>query len=267
MLAVEGVSVFHGHVQAVRRVSLRVEMGEIVALVGANGAGKSSLLRAIAGLQPAAQGRITWAGARLDGLPPHRVARAGLALIPEGRQILAPMSVRDNLLLGAYMSLTGAAPGTCAGAGEVSRWRGLRNFLAAPAKLLREQAVCERLQRVYRLFPILAERERQLAGSLSGGEQQMLAIGRALMSRPRFLMLDEPSLGLAPLLVKAIFEKIVEINREHGLTILLVEQNANLALEISHHGYVLETGRIILEGDSATLRRDPQVRKAYLGAA
>ncbi|MGQ9680966.1 MAG: ABC transporter ATP-binding protein [Anaerolineae bacterium] len=266
MLAVEGVSVFHGHVQAVRRVSLRVEPGEIVALVGANGAGKSSLLRAIAGLQPAAQGRITWAGARLDGLPPYRVARAGLALIPEGRQILAPMSVRDNLLLGAYMPLTGAAPGNCTDAGGVSRWKGLRNLLAAPAGLLREQAVCERLQGVYRLFPILAERQRQLAGSLSGGEQQMLAIGRALMAGPRLLLLDEPSIGLAPNLVREILRLLVTL-REEGLTILLVEQDAHAALRIADRGYVMETGRIAVEGSARELLASPQMRRAYLGMA
>ena len=265
MLAVEGVSVFHGHVQAVRRVSLRVEPGEIVALVGANGAGKSSLLRAIAGLQATAQGQITWNGARLDGLPPHRVARAGIALIPEGRQILSPMTVRDNLLLGAYMALTRAGSGQ-GDAPQAGGWRSLRHLFSTPAELLRGEIVRDRLQAVCRLFPVLAERQAQVAGSLSGGEQQMLAIGRALMARPRLLLLDEPSIGLAPNLVREILRLLVTL-REEGLTILLVEQDAHAALRIADRGYVMETGRVAVEGQARELLASPQMRRAYLGMA
>jgi branched-chain amino acid transport system ATP-binding protein len=235
MLEIHELKVSYGAIRALHGISFVVRPGSIVTLIGSNGAGKSTTLRAISGLVRPESGRILFDGLELNGLPPHEIVRLGLSHVPEGRMIFANLTVHENLLLGA--------------------WR-----LRQPALIRRE------LEVVFHLFPRLKEREKQIAGTLSGGEQQMLAIGRALMARPRFLMLDEPSLGLAPLLVKAIFEKIVAINREHGLTILLVEQNANLALEISHHGYVLETGRIILEGDSAALRRDPQVQRAYLGA-
>jgi branched-chain amino acid transport system ATP-binding protein len=235
MLEIRELKVSYGAIRALHGISFVVRPSSIVTLIGSNGAGKSTTLRAISGLVRPESGRILFDGLELNGLPPHEIVRLGLSHVPEGRMIFANLTVHENLLLGA--------------------WR-----LRQPALIRRE------LEVVFHLFPRLKEREKQIAGTLSGGEQQMLAIGRALMSRPRFLMLDEPSLGLAPLLVKAIFEKIVAINREHGLTILLVEQNANLALEISHHGYVLETGRIILEGDSAALRRNPQVQRAYLGA-
>ena len=211
-----------------------MKAGSIVTLIGSNGAGKSTTLRAISGLVKPQAGEILYDGQNIAGLPAHQIVRLGLSQVPEGRMVFANLTVHENLMMGAYLQ--------------------------------RDKAVIRReLELVFHTFPRLKEREQQIAGTLSGGEQQMLAIGRALMSRPKFLMLDEPSLGIAPLLVKTIFEKIVEINREHGITILLVEQNANLALEISHYGYVLETGRIILQDDSAALRQNPQVKSAYLG--
>ena len=208
--------------------------GSIVTLIGANGAGKSTTLRAISGLVKSRGGEILFNGKNISGLAAHEIVKLGLSHVPEGRMVFANLTVQENLMMGAYLQ--------------------------------RDKAVIRaELELVFATFPRLKEREQQIAGTLSGGEQQMLAIGRALMSKPKFLMMDEPSLGIAPLLVKTIFEKIVEINRTHGITILLVEQNANLALEISHYGYVLETGRIILENKSAALRQDPQVRSAYLG--
>lgn len=234
MLEIQELKVRYGAIRALHGISLQVRPGSIVTLIGSNGAGKSTTLRAISGLVRPESGWIRFDGLELNGLAPHEIVRLGISHVPEGRMIFANLTVQENLRLGA--------------------WR-----LRQPALIRREMEV------VFSLFPRLKEREKQIAGTLSGGEQQMLAIGRALMSRPRFLMLDEPSLGLAPLLVKAIFEKVVQINREHGLTILLVEQNANLALEVSHYAYVLETGRILLEGESAVLRRDPQVQRAYLG--
>jgi branched-chain amino acid transport system ATP-binding protein len=211
-----------------------VPAGRIVTLIGSNGAGKSTTLKSISGLLKPKAGEIVYDGKNIAGLPPHEIVARGLSHVPEGRMIFANLTVLENLQLGAY--------------------------------LVRDKKIARReLELVFATFPRLSERGQQIAGTLSGGEQQMLAIGRALMSQPRFLMLDEPSLGLAPLLVKTIFEKIVEINRERGLTILLVEQNANLALEISHFGYVLETGRVVLSGDSAALRQNPQIRRAYLG--
>lgn len=236
MIRVEGLVVGYGAIRALHGVSLEIGAGEIVTLIGGNGAGKTTTLRAMSGLLRPESGRILFEGRDITGQAAHRLVRDGIAHVPEGRMVFANLSVRENLWMGAYLQ--------------------------------RDKAkVAARLDYVFSLFPRLLERERQIAGTLSGGEQQMLAIGRALMSQPRFLMLDEPSLGIAPLLVKAIFEKIVEINRQQGLTILLVEQNANLALEISARGYVLETGRIILSDKSAALRANPDVRKAYLGGA
>ncbi len=235
MLEVERLSVRYGAVQALHEVSLSIEEGAIVTLIGSNGAGKSTTLRAISGLLRPAGGTIRYCGERIDRLPAHAIVGRGLSQVPEGRMVFANLSVRENLQMGAYLQ--------------------------------RDRALVQReLERVFSLFPRLQEREQQVAGTLSGGEQQMLAIGRALMSRPKFLMMDEPSLGIAPLLVATIFEKIVEINRSHGITVLLVEQNANLALDISSHGYVLETGRVILHDRSAALRADERVRSAYLGA-
>lgn len=233
-LEVRDLHVNYGAISALHGVSLRVAPREIVTLIGANGAGKSTTLRTLSGLVRARAGAVVFDGQPIANLPPHEIVKLGLGHVPEGRMVFANLSVRENLLMGAYLQRD-------------------RN------------AIAHELDYVFSLFPRLKERDRQIAGTLSGGEQQMLAIGRALMGRPRFLMLDEPSLGIAPLLVKAIFQKITEINRERGITVLLVEQNANLALEVAHRGYVMETGRIILQNDSATLRADPQVRGAYLG--
>ncbi len=234
MLHVKDLHVNYGAISALHGISLQVEAGQIVTLIGANGAGKSTTLRAISGLVKPRSGVIHFDGHDIGGLAPHLIVGRGVAQAPEGRMVFANLSVLENLRMGAY----------------------LRNDKAGIAK---------DMDYVFGIFPRLKEREWQAAGTLSGGEQQMLAIGRALMSKPKCLMLDEPSLGIAPLLVKTIFEKIVEINRELGLTILLVEQNANLALEVSHYGYVLETGRIILEDKSAALRENAEVRAAYLG--
>lgn len=234
MLEVRDLYVNYGSISALHGVSLSIAKGSIVTLIGANGAGKSTTLRAISGIIPVKSGSITFEGETITNLPPHKIVARKLCHVPEGRMVFANLTVMENLLMGAYLR------------------RDKKNF---PAEL----------DYIFSIFPRLKERERQLAGTLSGGEQQMLAIGRALMSKPTCLMLDEPSLGIAPLLVKTIFEKIVEVNQTLGITILLVEQNANLALEISHYGYVLETGQIILEGESGKLRADPKVRESYLG--
>lgn len=234
MLEIKDLVVSYGTIAALHGISLKVEKGTIVTLIGANGAGKSTTLRAISGLVKAKAGTITFNGGDITNLPAHKIVAKGLAQSPEGRMVFGNLTVKENLQLGAY----------------------LRRDKAGIAK---------DLDYVYGLFPRLRERERQDAGTLSGGEQQMLAIARALMSKPSCLMLDEPSLGIAPLLVAKIFETIAEINRTLGLTILLVEQNANLALEVSHRGYVLETGKIILEDEAKALRENPAIRAAYLG--
>jgi branched-chain amino acid transport system ATP-binding protein len=249
MLTVDAVSVHYGHVQAVREASLAVAPGELVTVVGSNGAGKSSLLNAIAGLRPASAGTITWNGTPLAGLPAHRVVRAGVALVPEGRQMLNTMAVADNLLLGHYR-----------------HQHGIRALLGPIGAVMRSPAVQERLSYVYELFPRLQERQGQPAGSLSGGEQQMLAIGRALMSSPRLLLLDEPSIGLAPNLVREILSRLQHL-RDGGLTILLVEQDAHAALRIADRGYVMETGRIVAEGTASELLNSARMRRAYLGAS
>jgi len=235
MLEVENLHVSYGAIKALHGVSLKVLAGSIVTLIGANGAGKSTTLRALSGLVKPAQGVIRYDGHDIARLPAHKIVSRGLCHVPEGRMVFANLTVKENLRMGAYLQ-------------KDRKW------------------IAEQTDYVFGLFPRLKERETQAAGTLSGGEQQMLAIGRALLSKPQFLMLDEPSLGIAPLLVKAIFERIVEINREQGLTILLVEQNANLALEVSSYGYVLETGKVLLEGPSAELRANPKVQAAYLGA-
>ncbi len=236
MLTIRDLHVSYGSINALHGISLEVEKGTIVTLVGANGAGKTTTLRAISGIVPAASGKIEFDGQEIRGMKPHEIVGRGLAQSPEGRMVFANLTVRENLQMGAY----------------------LRSDRAGIAK---------DEDYIFGIFPRLKERMKQTAGTLSGGEQQMLAIGRALMSRPKCLMLDEPSLGIAPILVRTIFEKIVEVNRELGLTILLVEQNANLALEVSHRAYVLETGRIILEDTSSALRQNEQVRAAYLGGS
>jgi branched-chain amino acid transport system ATP-binding protein len=234
MLEIKNLAVSYGAISALHGISLSVQAGNIVTLIGSNGAGKTTTLKTISGLLKPKSGEIFYDGKNIAGLPPHEIVARGLSHVPEGRMIFSNLTVLENLHMGAY--------------------------LVRDKKIVRRE-----LEFVFATFPRLKEREQQIAGTLSGGEQQMLAIGRALMSQPKFLMLDEPSLGLAPLLVKTIFEKIVEINRERSLTILLVEQNANRALEISHFGYVLETGKITLSGDSASLRQNPQVKSAYLG--
>jgi branched-chain amino acid transport system ATP-binding protein len=234
MLELKNLQVSYGAINALHGISLSVKAGGIVTLIGANGAGKTTTLRTISGLLKPKSGEIFCDGKNIASLPPHQIVARGISHVPEGRMIFANLTVLENLQLGAYLQKD-------------------------------RHIVRRELEHVFNLFPRLQEREKQISGTLSGGEQQMLAIGRALMSKPKLLLLDEPSLGLAPLLVKAIFEKIVEINREQGITVLLVEQNANLALEVSHFGYVLETGKIILQGDSAALRQNPQVKSAYLG--
>jgi branched-chain amino acid transport system ATP-binding protein len=233
LLRVEGVEVGYGDLTAVRDVSLEVREGEAVALIGANGAGKTTTLRAVSGLLPLRRGRIEFEGRRLDGLSPAQVVARGIAHVPEGRQLFPTMTVRENLVLGAR---TGAA----------------------------RAAMPETLERVFELFPRLRERAAQLAGTLSGGEQQMCAIGRGLMARPRLLMLDEPSLGLAPVMVKAIFEDLARINGQ-GITILLVEQNVLRSLHLAHRGYVLENGRMTLSGPREDLLASGHIKQAYLG--
>lgn len=233
LLEVEGVDTFYGRVQALRGVSLTIDEGEIVTLIGSNGAGKTTMLRTISGLTRPARGHVRLKGKEIAGLPPDRVVTLGIGHAPEGRRVFARMSVRDNLFLGAY----------------------IRNDTGG---VRRDE------DRVFTLFPRLRERADQVAGTLSGGEQQMLAIGRALMSRPKLLLLDEPSLGLAPILVDTIFQVIVDINKQ-GTTILLIEQNATKALQVANRGYVLETGRIVKQGTAQTLRESPDVQRAYLG--
>jgi branched-chain amino acid transport system ATP-binding protein len=233
LLQVAGLEVRYGGIRAVKGIDLEVSEGEVVCLIGANGAGKSTSLRALTGLVPVAGGTIQYAGRDLTRMPVHRRARLGMALVPEGRGVFPRLTVAENLSMGAYARTDGAG-------------------------------VAQDLERVFGLFPRLQERAGQGAGTLSGGEQQMLAIGRALMSRPRLLLLDEPSMGLAPLAVQTIFETIRLIAGQ-GTTLLLVEQNARLALEASHRGYVLEGGRIVHQGDAADLLASPKVRAAYLG--
>ena len=233
LLEIAGLSVYYGGIHALEELSLVVHPGEVVTLIGANGAGKSTTLRSISRLLPARRGRIVYGGQEIGRLRPDEVVRLGIAQVPEGRRMLARQSVLDNLLLGAYTRSDSAA-------------------------------IQADVEQQFQRFPVLAQRRRQLAGTLSGGEQQMLAIARALMSRPRLLLLDEPSLGLAPLVVRAIFGTIQELHAA-GVTILLVEQNAHAALQIADRGYVLEAGRLALSGPAASLLTDDRVRRAYLG--
>jgi branched-chain amino acid transport system ATP-binding protein len=233
LLEIEDMHSYYGHIEALRGISLTVDEGEVVTLIGSNGAGKTTTLRSIHGILPPRQGKIIFAGEEIQGVPAHELISRGIAQSPEGRRIFFRMTVLENLEMGAYH----------------------RNDASG---------IREDMNRVFDLFPRLKERTKQEAGTMSGGEQQMLAIGRALMSRPRLLLLDEPSMGLAPVLVERIFEIIREINKQ-GTTILLVEQNANVALEIATRGYVLETGTIVNSAPAAELREDPTVREAYLG--
>jgi branched-chain amino acid transport system ATP-binding protein len=237
MLKVRNLEAGYGQLKVLAQVSLHVSAGEIVTLIGANGAGKSTLLRSLCGLITPAGGEVLFEGRPIRGLPAERVVDLGIALVPEGRQVFAAMSVRENLILGGYVAARRGrdAPGTH-----------------------------RALESVYALFPVLRERSEQLAGTLSGGEQQMLAMGRALMTDPRLLMMDEPSMGLAPLIVRDIFRAIQRL-RDEGRTVLLVEQNARAALRIADRGYVIETGKLVLEGEGSFLLNDREVQRAYLG--
>lgn len=232
MLEISGINVYYGAIHALEDVSIQVAPGEIVAIIGSNGAGKSTLLRTISGLLKPRSGTISFEGADITGMAPHDIVQRGISQSPEGRRIFTNMSVLENLQLGAYIR--------------------------------KDAEIGADMEEVMRRFPRLKERIRQSAGTLSGGEQQMLAVGRALMSRPKILLLDEPSLGLAPNLAAEIFRIVLDLNRE-GVTVLLVEQNANRALEIAHRGYVLETGAIVLTGGGKELLNDPKVKEAYLG--
>jgi branched-chain amino acid transport system ATP-binding protein len=233
LLEINDIHTFYGSIEALKGISLEVNEGEIVTLIGSNGAGKSTTLRSISGLTPPREGSIKFDGEEIGETPPQEIVQRGISQSPEGRNCFQRMSVRENLDLGAYLRRDGNVTGN--------------------------------MDRVFELFPRLKEREKQKAGTMSGGEQQMLAIGRAMMAQPKLLLLDEPSMGLAPVLVERIYETIAEINRQ-GTTILLVEQNANFALDVSKRGYVLQTGTIALSDDSAALRENPEVQKAYLGA-
>ncbi|WP_062280893.1 ABC transporter ATP-binding protein [Neomoorella mulderi] len=233
LLKVENLNVYYGAIHALKGISLEVNEGEIVTLIGANGAGKSTTLKTISGLLRPQSGTITYQGQNVNGLPAQAIVKMGISQVPEGRRIFPNLTVRENLELGAYLRRD-------------------------------REGINKSMQEVFRRFPRLKERQKQMAGTLSGGEQQMLAIGRALMSRPKLMLLDEPSMGLAPILVQEIFNIIREIN-EQGTTILLVEQNANMALSVAHRGYVLETGRITLAGSAADLANSEAVKKAYLG--
>jgi branched-chain amino acid transport system ATP-binding protein len=233
MLTIDNINVYYGNLHALRGVSLQVGEGEIVSLIGANGAGKTTVLRAVSGILAPRSGKILFKERDIAGIPPHKIARLGVAHVPEGRGVFSNMSVRENLDMGAYTRRPG-------------------------------READESMDRVFSLFPRLAERAGQLAGTLSGGEQQMLAIGRALVANPSLMLLDEPSMGLSPLLVEEIFHMITEVNRA-GATILLVEQNASMALSVSRRAYVLEAGNIVLQGDTKDLQNDPMVQAAYLG--
>ena len=234
MLQIKGLSTYYGYIHALKGIDIEVDKGEIVSLIGSNGAGKTTTLSSIAGLVPSSEGTITFEGKNITNAPPHKMVQMGISLSPEGREVFPALTVEENLRLGAYTKKNKAEIKTS-------------------------------FERVYELFPRLQERTAQFAGTLSGGEQQMLAIGRALMSQPKLLLLDEPSLGLAPTLVALIFRLIKDINKQ-GTTILLIEQNANMALSISNRAYVLETGSIAIHGDAKQLAGDPRVKEAYLGA-
>ena len=233
LLEVTDLHTFYGNIEALKGISLKVDEGEVVTLIGSNGAGKSTTLRSISGITPPREGSVKFNGTEIGEVPPQEIVQMGISQSPEGRHIFPRMTVRENLELGAYLRKD-------------------------------RSEIQKDMERVYGLFPRLKERERQKGGTMSGGEQQMLAIGRALMARPKLLLLDEPSMGIAPILVERIYETIAEINRQ-GTTILLVEQNANYALDVSKRGYVLETGTVALEDASANLRTNPEVQKAYLG--
>jgi branched-chain amino acid transport system ATP-binding protein len=234
LLEIDNVHAYYGNIHALKGVSLKVEQGEIVSLIGSNGAGKTTTLRTISGLLRPRMGAVLFNKQDISHVPAHELIPQGVIMVPEGRGVFSKMTVEENLELGAYR----------------------RND---PAEILKD------MERIYALFPRLAERKKQLSGTMSGGEQQMLAMGRAMMARPKLLLLDEPSMGLAPILVETIFDTVKKINQEEGTTILLVEQNAHMSLQISHRAYVLQTGAIVLEGSAKQLQKDPTVQKAYLG--
>ncbi|MEK5186888.1 ABC transporter ATP-binding protein [Solibacillus sp. FSL R5-0691] len=233
MLIINDIDVFYGNIQALKGISLEVKEGEIVTLIGANGAGKSTLLKTISGLLKPKRGSIEYLGAAIDGKPAQSIVKAGISHVPEGRRVFSNMTVEENLELGAYLRSD-------------------------------REAIKKDLNHVFELFPRLLERRKQLSGTLSGGEQQMLAMGRALMAKPKLIIMDEPSMGLAPLMVKNIFNIIEMVNKE-GVTVLLVEQNAHMALSVAHRAYVLETGKIVLTGSAKELQESDEVRAAYLG--
>ena len=235
LLVLDKLAVAYGGIQAVKGIDLVVARGELVCLIGANGAGKTTTLKGITGLQPVRAGRVTYDGADITGAPSHVLVKKGLAMVPEGRGVFGGLTIEENLAMGAYIRHD-------------------------------RQGVADDVERVFALFPRLKERRKQTAGTLSGGEQQMLAMGRSLMCKPRLLLLDEPSMGLAPLMVQKVFETVLRVSGE-GVTILLIEQNAKLALEVAHRGYVMESGAITLSGDAKKLLDDPKVREAYLGAS
>jgi branched-chain amino acid transport system ATP-binding protein len=235
LLELKALKVAYGGIQAVKGIDLQVAEGELVCLIGANGAGKTTTLKGITGLQPVKSGKILYAGADITGKPAFQLVRKGLSMVPEGRGVFGALTIEENLAMGAYTRDD-------------------------------RQAIKADVERVFGLFPRLKERRKQTAGTLSGGEQQMLAMGRAMLSRPKLLLLDEPSMGLAPLMVQKVFETVIAISKE-GVTILLIEQNARLALEVSSRGYVMESGEITLHGEAKQLLADPKVREAYLGEA
>jgi branched-chain amino acid transport system ATP-binding protein len=235
LLELKKLQVAYGGIQAVKGIDLHVGQGELVCLIGANGAGKTTTLKGICGVQPVKSGSIKYAGENITGKPAFELVRKGLAMVPEGRGVFGALTIEENLAMGAYVRTDG-------------------------------DGVRADVERVFDLFPRLKERRRQTAGTMSGGEQQMLAMGRALMSKPKLLLLDEPSMGLAPLMVQKVFETVLAVSKE-GVTILLIEQNAKLALEVSHRGYVMESGEITLSGEAKSLLHDPAVRAAYLGEA
>ncbi len=240
MLRLKNINTWYGKVHALRNVSLHLAEGEIVTLIGANGAGKTTILNTISGVTPAAEGEILLEKESIRAMPPDKVVRLGISQVPEGRQVFKPLSVEDNLELGAYLRYT-AHEG--------------------------KEQIRQTKEEIFRLFPRLLERRQQMAGTLSGGEQQMLAIGRALMAKPKLLLLDEPSMGLAPLVVQEIFRVIEHLRDSQGTTVLLVEQNAKAALKLADRGYVLETGKVLLEGMAADLLKNKEVERAYLGKA
>ncbi len=234
MLKIENLDVFYGGIHALKGISFNIEEGQIVTLIGSNGAGKTTILKVISGIVKQKNGVVLFNGEDITKLPSEKIVELGVIHVPEGRKIFTALNVEENLLMGAYLRKD-------------------------------KKEIEEDLKNVYELFPRLEERKKQMGGTLSGGEQQMLAIGRALMSKPKLLMLDEPSMGLAPIVVQEIFETIEKLNKERNLTVLLVEQNANIALQVAHHAYVIETGEIVLEGSGKELLGDDRVRKAYLG--